>query len=84
MPGGKLEAGNTEWKTEVILPVVVEMTMVASVIRPDTTALEEASTVMGEVIAASVGDTDGGVPVACGAMMGVKLLADCCGRIRPL
>ena len=45
MPGGNLEAGRTEWKTDVILPVSEEMTMVAEVTRPDMTALEEAKTV---------------------------------------
>ena len=36
-----------EWKTDVILPVVVDTMRVAGVSLPDTTALEEASTVMG-------------------------------------
>lgn len=47
VPAGKLEGGNTEWKIDVILPVFVEMTTVAAVSPPETTALEEASTVIG-------------------------------------
>jgi hypothetical protein len=47
VPSGKSVRGNTEWKMEVILPVVFDTTIVASVSLPATTALEEASTVMG-------------------------------------
>lgn len=39
--------GRTEWKRDVILPVTLETTMVASVNLPATTALEEAKTVIG-------------------------------------
>ena len=46
MPGGKSEAGRTEWKIEVIFPVERDITTVASVNRPSTTARLEASTVM--------------------------------------
>ena len=46
MPAGKLEGCRTEWKTDVILPVLCEMTIVAAVSRPETTAREEASTVI--------------------------------------
>ena len=47
VPGGKSSCGNTEWNIEVTLPVLVEMTMVASVSRPDITAREDARTVIG-------------------------------------
>ena len=46
VPAGKLEGCRTEWKTDVILPVLCEMTIVAAVSRPETTAREEARTVM--------------------------------------
>ena len=46
VPAGKLEGCRTEWKTDVILPVLCEMTIVAAVCRPETTAREEASTVI--------------------------------------
>jgi len=48
VPGGKSDAGRTEWKIDVTFPVVFEMTMVASVKWPETTAREEARTVMGD------------------------------------
>ena len=64
---GKSLAGSTEWKIDVIFPVAWEMTIVASVNRPATTALEEARTVMG--VAGMLCGAGGGV-VACGAMMG--------------
>lgn len=48
----------------MIFPVDVDITMVASVIRPDTTALEDARTVIGEFMAAKVGEMESGVPVA--------------------
>lgn len=35
-----------EWKIDVIFPVVREMTIVAEVSRPETTAREEVKTVM--------------------------------------
>lgn len=44
---GKLEGGRTEWKTEVIFPVLREMTNVAAVSSPDTMAREEVRTVIG-------------------------------------
>jgi len=47
VPGGKSDAGRTEWKIEIILPVETETTIVALVRRPDITAREEARTVMG-------------------------------------
>ena len=43
---GKLEGCRTEWKTDIIFPVFREMTIVAAVSRPETTAREEASTVI--------------------------------------
>ena len=46
VPAGKLEGCRTEWKTDVILPVLCERTIVAAVSRPETTAREEASTVI--------------------------------------
>ena len=46
VPAGKLEGCRMEWKTDVILPVLCEMTIVAAVSRPETTAREEASTVI--------------------------------------
>ena len=46
VPAGKLEGCRTEWKTDVILPVLCEMTIVAAVSRLETTAREEASTVI--------------------------------------
>jgi H+/gluconate symporter-like permease len=67
-------AGKTEWKIDVILPVVLDTTMVASVKRPATTALDEAKTAMG-----FGGELwDGGGVVACGAMMGT--IIDQCTR----
>ena len=45
----------------VILPVVVDMTIVASVMHPDTTAREEARTVMGEPLKLLEGESDDGV-----------------------
>jgi hypothetical protein len=47
VPSGKSDAGTIEWKTEVILPVTLEIIIVASVRRPDITALEDTSTVIG-------------------------------------
>jgi hypothetical protein len=47
VPSGKSDAGRTEWKMDVILPVRLDTTIVASVKRPETTALEEAITVIG-------------------------------------
>ena len=46
VPAGKLEGCRTEWKTDVILPVLCETTIVAAVSRPETTARDEASTVI--------------------------------------
>ena len=46
VPAGKLEGCRTEWKTDVILPVLCEITIVAAVSRSETTAREEASTVI--------------------------------------
>jgi hypothetical protein len=63
---GKSVAGRTEWKIDVILPVAFETTIVASVRRPATTALEEAKTVMG--CGGMLWGAGGGV-VACGAMV---------------
>lgn len=60
-----------EWKIEVTLPVVREMTMVADVKRPEITAREEASTVI-------EGPVEGGVNVASGgdgAGVGYALMA---------
>lgn len=45
VPGGKSERGSTEWNIDVMRPVMVEMTIVASVIRPAITARDEAKTV---------------------------------------
>ena len=45
----------------VILPVDVDMTIVASVITPETTAREEARTVMGEPVKLVEGDKEAGV-----------------------
>lgn len=58
-----MEAGRTEWKTDVIFPVCKEMTMVADVRRPDMTALEEAKTeIVGDVrLTAPLGGDRGGV-----------------------
>ena len=64
---GKSFAGSTEWKIDVILPVWLDMTIVASVRRPAMTALEEAKTVMGW--GGMLWGAGGGV-VACGAMVG--------------
>lgn len=47
VPTGKSDRVRTEWKIAVILPVVLDTTMVASVNLPDTTALDEARTVIG-------------------------------------
>lgn len=59
------------------MPVRVEMTSVASVMRPETTARDEARTVMGED-GSDGGDEERGVldpePVAWGAIVG------CVGR----
>ena len=46
VPAGKLEGCRTEWKTDMIFPVFCEITIVAAVSRPETTAREEASTVI--------------------------------------
>lgn len=46
VPAGKSEAGMTESKTAVILPVDREITMVAEVRRPEMTARDEATTAM--------------------------------------
>ena len=48
VPGGKDVADKTEWKTEVILPVVFEMTTVAAVSLSSMTAQLEARTVISE------------------------------------
>jgi hypothetical protein len=68
VPGGKSDAGSTEWKIDVTLPVTVEMTIVASVRRPETMALDEASTVMRGMSRLRDGVCNG-EPVACGAIM---------------
>ena len=61
VPAGKLEGCRTEWKTDVIFPVFCEITIVAAVSRPETTAREEASTVIegccvGDIVLVSKGD----------------------------
>lgn len=43
--GRKSLAGKTEWNIEVIFPEESEMTIVAAVIRPETTARVDARTV---------------------------------------
>ena len=48
MPGGKDEAGSTESEISTILPVSVEMTIVASPSLSPITARHEANTVMFE------------------------------------
>lgn len=53
MFGGKSEGGTIESKVAVILPVALEMTIVAAERRPDLTARDEAMTVIGESLAAS-------------------------------
>ena len=61
MPEAKSEAGRTEWKMDVILPVEREITMVADVKRPDTMALDEVKTVIGggsEVVVLCVNEVD--------------------------
>jgi hypothetical protein len=61
--GGKLEAGRTELKIDVIFPVSKEITMVADVTRPDITALEETKTVNAGVAGSTtpLGGDRGGV-----------------------
>lgn len=74
VPSGKSVGGSTEWKTDVILPVMFDTTIVASVSRPPTTALEEASTRIGGVgRSRSIG---GGGVVAWGAMLQGGSLSD--------
>ena len=70
----------------MILPVPVEMTMVAEVSRPSTTALEDASTVMfvvvigiGIVAEGSSMECGVSVPVAKGAMFGYDVLCPSSG-----
>lgn len=46
VPGGNEEGGRTEWKMDWILPVTVEMTMVAADSLLPMMARDEASTVM--------------------------------------
>lgn len=48
VPAGKDDAGNTDSQIDWILPVTVEMTIVAAVRRPLVTAREEARTVMSD------------------------------------
>lgn len=64
MPGGKSEAGSTEWKIEVILPVCWDMTIVAAVSRPSMTARDEARTVIRGCMAG--GPKSGGVVAGVG------------------
>ena len=75
VPGGNDEAGKTEWKIEVILPVVVDITMVAAVNLSSITAREEARTVISEALASIFGLPLTGcgvsVPVAKGAMVSI-------------
>ena len=61
VPAGKLEGCRTEWKTDMIFPVFCEITIVAAVSRPETTARQEASTVIegccvGDIALVSEGD----------------------------
>lgn len=62
----------------VILPVVADITMVASVSRPETTAREDARTVMGEPEKLLDGDREAreaGEPVAWGAIVGLAVVS---------
>lgn len=69
VPGGKSDLDRTEWKMDMILPVWVLITMVADVNRPDTTARDEARTVIGYAWIYGC-EEGGGVPVAWGAIAG--------------
>ena len=53
MSGGKSDAGTIESKVAVILPVALDMTIVAAESWPDRIAREEVITVRGESSAAS-------------------------------
>lgn len=46
--GGKSDGGTTESKVAVILPVALDMTIVAAESPPDRIAREEATTVIGD------------------------------------
>lgn len=56
MPAGKDEADRTDSQIDRILPVAVEMAIVAAVWRPLITAREDASTVMSECACVGVGE----------------------------
>lgn len=65
VPGGKEERGRTAWVMDTIFPVCGDMVIVAGVSTPETTAREEAITVIGELTwvlsEAWLGREDGGV-----------------------
>lgn len=54
VPDGNSDAGMTESKTAVILPVAREITMVADVRRPEMTAREEATTAIEGMLAVAM------------------------------
>lgn len=54
MPVGNSDAGMTESKTAVILPVERKMTTVAAVKRPEMTARDEATTAIAGVFAVAM------------------------------
>ena len=59
VPKGKLVAGRTEWKMDMIFPELREMTIVAAVSAPATTALDDTSTVMGDATSGLSGEVGG-------------------------
>lgn len=56
VPAGNDEAGKTDSQIDWILPVTVEMTIVAAVRRPLITAREDARTVMSDCACVGVGE----------------------------
>lgn len=74
VPGGKAVGGRTEWKTEVTLPVVREMTIVAAVRRPEIMARVEARTMREEAGSAPVARAEVGVGAGAGAGAGAVVV----------
>lgn len=68
VPVGNDEGGRTESKTETILPVMVDMTIVAAVSWPSTTARDEARTVISDALTSA---TDLASPIVCGVSVPV-------------
>lgn len=63
VPVGNDDRGRTDSNTDTILPVIVDMTIVAAVRLPSTTARDEARTVISDALTSA---TDTESPIVCG------------------